>query len=295
MANEIGESDLAVLWLGLHEAKRANVTNLVVESSDADVWVAALVCTAADHNFGDLKVHIHRPATHEFVDIRGTVTALQQCGSGIDPLTFGYLFALCGCDFTSGIAGFTHESVIKAYITHQCWIEVEAKLIAKAEDSQLTFNLVSVKRLFCAIYFEKTKGNAQNTNYRVNHDDAEGLGLDGLLSHEGTLDLTYTRIQRESTMGNARETMQLPKWSAVHRHARRAQWAVTYWYHAIDDNNSRPYRPRVPDPLAKDNEGVAGWILVEGQVVIDWDEGVHAGGEGRAGGEDAGRTLSVCR
>lgn len=280
MANEIGESDLAVLWLGLHEAKRANVTNLVVESSDADVWVAALVCTAADHNFGDLKVHIHRPATHEFVDIRGTVTALQQCGSGIDPLTFGYLFALCGCDFTSGIAGFTHESVIKAYITHQCWIEVEAKLIAKAEDSQLTFNLVSVKRLFCAIYFEKTKGNAQNTNYRVNHDDAEGLGLDGLLSHEGTLDLTYTRIQRESTMGNARETMQLPKWSAVHRHARRAQWAVTYWYHAIDDNNSRPYRPRVPDPLAKDNEGVAGWILVEGQVVIDWDEGVHAGGKG---------------
>ena len=162
--------------------------------------------------------------------------------------------------------------------------------------ADVQFCETALRRLFIAMYYEKSKGNALATNYRDSREDSHGRGLDGLLTkHGGNLELVYTEVQQVSTVNSARESKQLPNWPAVIRHARRAQWTVRYWCAAITAApvDGAPYQIHHMDALAaeRDAAGVAGWAWTNEERVelqIEWADGVYAQQDGATQAEGCG-------
>jgi hypothetical protein len=291
LSNHIGESDLAVLYLAHRVAGQLEIPCVILASTDTDVWVSAVAQGAA--RYGALRVFVHRPKLDEFVDIIGTAEVLAEAGIGVD--NFVFLFALCGTDFTSGIAGFTHTSVLKHFKANKPFIE---DLATRTGADALSFSAEAFERLIVGLYYDKYKGGANAVNFLPDGDSTGAVGptLASLISE--SLDSYYDRIRTVVHEHSGQEAHSLPRKSAMIRHAARAEWTFRYWHTALSGpslSTTTAFKPIIVAPTTIGDFGVAGWVKPEGashpqrgQLQMAWDEGVTQGihkGCGCCGGQ----------
>jgi hypothetical protein len=291
LANKIGESDLAVIYLGLRVADYMNSKNLIIQSSDTDVWMAALSQrTTAYEPLSALggTCCIYRPATGstsaEYIDICATQTIITDELS-LSIAEFCYLFALAGTDFTSGIANFSHTTIIQTYKEERTWItQAGAQPLAEwSTDGQHTFSDATWQRLVLLLYYNRSKGGENAVNYILEGGDPNrGQSLDNLLGTgcESDRQSAYLTVQTKVHKHTGKESLSLPSWGAMLRHAARAQWVSKY--HGGIYLNTPPalrsscdtFVPTEHDPTALTASMVRGWVRVNGKLRFEWDEGV---------------------
>jgi hypothetical protein len=164
LRNKIGEADVSVIYLGATVMRRmTGVTNLIIQSSDTDVWVATLAAldaapAATAASLSSAHIYVHRPAADELINIKQTQEVLEEMNIMVPEFT--YLFCLGGCDFTSGIGGFSHKTLLKHYIQHQQSGNQIGSLVTESATGELQYNTTAWQRMVCSLYYEipKVKG-----------------------------------------------------------------------------------------------------------------------------------------
>jgi len=287
LANEFGESDVAEIYLGHRVGEHLQTVNLVLQSCDTDVWIAALAQIRPTSNpyvgftARNGTVAVHRPASDEYVDIVETAAVVAELG--ITVAEFCFVFALAGSDFTSGIAGFSHTSIVKMYQANHAWITDNKRdpLAQVGTDGQLTFSMEGWRRLALTLYYERSKGGQNGVNYIVpGGDQNRGRTLAALYTAQG-MDAAYRTVRTTVHEHTGKESRALASWGAMLRHAARAFWVAKYHAGTLHDRAATDavttvHTPAPCEPTAEVETGVSGWVraAVDGALRICWDEGV---------------------
>jgi hypothetical protein len=157
-------------------------------------------------------VAVHRPASDEYVDIVETAAVVAELG--ITVAEFCFVFALAGSDFTSGIAGFSHTSIVKMYQANHAWITDNKRdpLAQVGTDGQLTFSMEGWRRLALTLYYERSKGGQNGVNYIVpGGDQNRGRTLAALYTAQG-MDAAYRTVRTTVHEHTGKESRALASW-----------------------------------------------------------------------------------
>ena len=241
------------------------------------MWIAAVMQLYDDSGaFGCYhgQVFVHRESAKEFIRIGKVGSILQQLGVSVAEFT--YLFLLAGSDFTSGICGFSHTSILKHYMGNKHSGNKIGEIIA-VRDSALHFDPLVYRRLLCSLYYDKNKGGARAPNFLEFVPGgvvaANGPSLEALFADK-TAEGAYEVVRQVSTSIQAEEKHFLPTWTAAQCHAARAQWAIEYWRSCL--------RPSVVHGDSADEHGAH---------VLDFTPSSVANGEGVVGWKDITKTI----
>jgi hypothetical protein len=289
LKNRIGESDAAVLYLGEQVAARVSANNLILQSSDTDVWLLTLAQLYDDTDtskFSGIGVYVHRPASGDTVDIKQTKEVLKE--KGIPVVEFVFLFCLAGTDFTSGIGGQRHRACLQHYIKHRGTSGNKIPPLVTVECGQVVVNEDAYLRFLASLYFEipKVKGGESRVNFA-------GQSLEELF--QANTPASVYRMIKAKVQGKeklAHKTM--ASYTAMERHALRAEWVLRYWLSI----GTTPIAQVKETGLAHRSStyaaasGARGWKRVDlanpagpedsaAELQVEWDVGVwRAGGTG---------------